>query len=185
LVAAVALFAVACGSGGERPPGTSSSTVSTVASPGRLSAPASATQATPTARPQQVAIPADCTDKRLTASLAGLIDGNQLNPASAGKGGLSCLWGTAIPIVSVEITAPTAPSNTAGFQAVDVPELRKIGATARAQTTQISAGAKTLYISTFVVSSNQFRITVSYSGEDRRDQQVADAAIAIAEQLHG
>lgn len=186
LIAAVVLFAGACGSGGgERSPGTSSSTLRAVSSPGQSSASASAAQATPTARPQQAAIPADCMDKRLTASLAGLIDGKQLNSTNAGTDQLSCLWGKAVPIVNVGIAAPSTPSNDADFQVVDVPELRKIGATARARTTQFSLGAKALYISTFVVSSDQFRITVSYSGEDRRDQEVADATVAIAERLHG
>jgi hypothetical protein len=180
LIVVAVLLLNSCGSGdGERSPSTSG----TAASPQQPSGSTDTAQATPTQQ-QPATIPADCMDKRLTESLASLINGKQLGSTSAGRDELSCLWGAAVPAVNVLIAAPSTPSNDADFQLVDVPELNSIGATARAQTTQISAGAKTLYISTFVVTSDQFRITVSYSGEDRQDQVVADAAVALAERLH-
>jgi hypothetical protein len=70
------------------------------------------------------------------------------------------------------------------FPVVDVPEVKRIPAQARAKVTQLAVGSKKLYISTFIITSDRLRITVAYSGEARRDQDVGDAAVAIAERLN-
>lgn len=174
------LLATGCGGGD----GGSTRTASP-ASPRESSAPASAASATPGAGAPAAEVPKDCADERLIGPLAKLIKGKKRGVTTAKQNELLCSWGKAVPSVTVTVgtASSTTASNDSDFPVVDVPELKRIPAQARAKVTQIAVGSKKLYISTFVVTSDRFRISVAYSAEERRDQDVGDAAVAITERL--
>jgi len=170
------LISTGCGGGTTR---TASS-----ASPKTLSAPAGAASATP--GPPAAEVPRDCADERLIGPLAKLIKGKKRGATSAKQNELLCSWGKAVPSITVTVrtAASTTTSDDSDFPVVDVPELKRINAQARAKVTQIAIGSKKLYISTFVVTSDRFRISVASTAEKRDDQDVGDAAVAIAERLN-
>lgn len=172
------LLATGCGGGD----GGSTRTASP-ASPRASSAPASAAS---TPRPPAAEVPRDCADERLIGPLAKLIKGKKRGAASVKQDELLCSWGKAVPGVTVTVrtASSTATSIDNDFPVVDIPELKRIPAQARAKVTQIAVGSKKLYISTFIVTSDRFRISVAYTAEERRDQDVGDAAVAIAERLN-
>jgi hypothetical protein len=174
------LLATGCGGDG------GSTRTAGPASPKASSAPASAASATPGAGVPAAEVPKDCADERLIGPLAKLIKGKKRGATTAKQDELLCSWGHGIPLVTTTVGKPssTTTSTDSDFPVVDIPELRRIPAQARAKVTQIAVGSKKLYISTFVVTSASLRITVAYSGEQRRDQDVGDAAVAIAQRLH-
>jgi hypothetical protein len=175
------LLATGCG-GGDR----GSTRAATPASSPASSPPASAVSATPGAGQPAAEIPKDCADERLIGPLAKMIKGKKRGATSAKQDELLCSWGKAVPGVTVTVRAPssTTASSDTDFPVVDIPELKRIPAQARAKVTQIAIGSKKLYISTFVVTSDRFRISVAYTAEQRRDQDVGDAAVGIAERLN-
>jgi len=169
------LLATGCGGGD----GGSTRTVSPKASsPGAASA-------TPGAGLPAAEVPKDCADERIIGPLAKLVKGNKRGATTAKQNELLCAWGHAVPLVTVTVGLPSSitANNDADFPVVDVPEVKRIPAQARAKVTQLAVGSKKLYISTFIVTSDRLRITVAYSGEARRDQDVGDAAVAIAQRL--
>jgi hypothetical protein len=147
---------------------------------------ASSASAAPGAGKPAAEVPRDCADERLVGPLAKLVKGRKRGPTSARQDQLLCSWGVGVPLVTVQIgtASATTTSNDGDFPIVDVPELKRIPAQARAKVTQIAVGAKKLYISTFVVTSDRFRIAVASTAEERRDKDVGDAAVAIAERLN-
>jgi hypothetical protein len=175
------LLATGCGGGD----GDSTRTASP-ASPRASSAPASAASATPGAGKPAAEVPRDCADERLIGPLAKLIKGKKRGATTAKQDELLCSWGEAVPGVTVTVrtASSTTTSNDSDFPVVDIPELKRIPAQARAKVTQIALGSKKLYISTYVVTSDQLRISVAYTAEKRRDQDVGDAAVAMAERLN-
>jgi hypothetical protein len=170
------MLATACGGGGDDAANSPSPSKSTPAAP-------VATTAAPSSAPA-AAIPDDCADETLTVPLAPLIKGKKRGSTSAKTDELLCSWGKAVPSVTVTITLPSANNTASDFPVVDIPALKQFGAEARAKVTQIAVGSKKLYISTFVVTSDRYRISVAYSDEKRHDQEVGDAAVGLTQRLH-
>lgn len=191
VVAFVALGVAGCSDSTGRSVQGGSSGSSIATATGQVPSNQPSATATATAGTQSASIPFTCTDQQLTTLLAGLIDGLDLDTSASSGGGtdrLSCLWGTSTTdhLVNVRIDPPPASPPGGNFQSVDVPALTSIGATAQAGVTEFGGGAQPIYISTFIVTtSDGLEITVSYTGEIRHDQQIGDAAVAIAERLHG
>jgi hypothetical protein len=173
------LIATGCGGGD----GGSTRTVSPA--PPKTSSP-SAASATPGTGQPAAEVPKDCADERIIGPLAKLVKGNKRGATTAKQNELLCAWGHAVPLVTVTVGLPSSitATNDTDFPVVDVPEVKRIPAQARAKVTQLAVGSKKLYISTFIITSDRLRITVAYSGEARRDQDVGDAAVAIAERLN-
>jgi hypothetical protein len=173
------LLATGCGGGDATRTADPASAKATPAAP-------TATSATPGAGAPAAEVPKDCADERLIGPLAKLIKGKKRGASTAKQNELLCSWGSGVPLVTAQVgtASSTTTSNDSDFPVVDVPELKSIPAQARAKVTQIAVGSKKLYISTFVVTSDRLRISVAYTAEQRRDQEVGDAAVAIAERLH-
>ncbi|MEV8636174.1 hypothetical protein AB0395_31420 [Streptosporangium sp. NPDC051023] len=82
------------------------------------------------------------------------------------------------------IEPPSGQDESADMQVMDVPEIAKFGAVARARTTEIAGSRGTFYIVAFVVTSDKYRILVNAGGRERQDQAAGDAAVLITELLH-
>jgi len=177
-VAFIGMLATACG--GEDGGGADAANSS---SPSSRAPSAAATTSAPSSAPP-AALPDNCADETFTVPLAPLIKGKQRGSSSAKADQLLCSWGKGVPGVTMTVTRPSAANTASDFPVVDIPALKQFGAEARAKVTQIALGSRKLYISTFVVTSDRYRISVAYTAEERKDQGVGDAAVGITQRLH-
>ncbi|MFI7135242.1 hypothetical protein ACIBQ1_56980 [Nonomuraea sp. NPDC050153] len=175
-----------CGAGGPAATGSPAASATTTGSPAgsaTTTAPtASATTAAPAAPAtpaRAFALPKDCDDPRLVAAMGALIKGKKFGKRFDEADKLTCSWGKKVPTAAVTIGLPSAPPKYKDFPEVEVPELTALGVKAQSGGTEIALGARSLYNQVFVVVAPQFRLTVDQLSEERRDDDLREAAVAF------
>ncbi|MET7330786.1 hypothetical protein [Nonomuraea sp. NPDC005650] len=172
-----------CGSGS---PAVTSSPAASATTPGSSAesattpAPTAPVATTAPATPARAfALPKDCDDPRLVAAMGALIKGKKFDKRFDADGKLTCSWGKKVPTAAVTIALPSAPPKYKDFPEVEIPELTALGVKAQSGGTEISLGARSLYNQAFVVVAPQFRLTVDQLSEERRDDDLREAAVAF------
>jgi hypothetical protein len=161
-----------CGGGSPGEPAESS----TPASP---TAPAATASPTPTPSARPFALPKDCDDPRLVAAMGALIKGKKFAKRYDEDDRITCAWGKKIPTASVTIALPSATPKYKDFPEVEVAELAALGVEAQSGGTEFAVGDRSLYNQAFVVIAPQFRLTVDQASEERRDDDLTEAAVAL------
>ncbi|TDE39499.1 hypothetical protein E1295_32770 [Nonomuraea mesophila] len=143
----------------------------------RASQSPAATATTAPARP--FTLPKDCDDPRLAAAMGALIKGKKFDKRYDSADHVTCSWGKKIPTAGVTIALPSAKPKYKDFPEVEVSELSALGVEAQSGGTEIAVGDRTLYTQAFVVSAPQFRLTVDQMSEERHDDDLREAAVAL------
>ncbi|MFI9837422.1 hypothetical protein ACIHFD_10335 [Nonomuraea sp. NPDC051941] len=173
-----------CGAGSPAATGSPAESATTTGSPAAsamATAPtASVTTTAPTTPARAFTLPKDCDDPRLVAAMGALIKGKKFDKRYDAADKLTCSWGKKVPTAAVTIGLPSAPTKyNKDFPEVEVPELTALGVKAQSGGTEIAIGARSLYNQVFVVVAPQFRLTVDQLSEERRDDDLREAAVAF------
>ncbi|WP_347604418.1 hypothetical protein [Acrocarpospora sp. B8E8] len=115
----------------------------------------------------------------MVAAMGALIKGKKFNDRYDSAGKVTCSWGKKVPTAAVTIALPSAPPTYEDFPEVEVPELTALGVEAQSGGTEIAVGDRSLYNQAFVVIAPQFRLTVDQMSEERRDDDLREAAVAL------